>query len=79
MNTAGDTLTFSQTAGGNLASAGFSLSLSGTTVTGSLTVDIYGMLDRTNRVKLALYETFIGESSTSLFAPNVCKALSSAL
>ncbi len=69
LNTAGDTLTYSQTAGGDLASAGFSLSLSGTTVTGSLNVDIYGMLDRTNQVKLALYETFIGESRRAYLPP----------
>ncbi len=80
MTEVGDThtLKFAKT-GSNLASAEFSLSLSGSTVTGSFTVDIYGMLSAANKAKMALYETFIGDSSTSFFAPNVCKALSSAL
>jgi hypothetical protein len=69
----GDTLTFTKT-GGNLGSADFTLSLSGTTLTGTINVDIYNTLTLASKAKLAA-ASYISGNTDSVFAPRVCTLL----
>ena len=72
----GDTLTFTKT-GGNLGSADFTLSLSGTTLTATINVDIYNALTSASKAKLTVASviSYFSGNTDSVFAPRVCTLL----